>query len=121
LDAYGVATKVTAIRGTSANAHEALKHRKGRQVGPILGSFDLAFIDGDHGYETVKRDTEIALDLIGEDGVIAWHDYNDAGNPGVAQYVDGLLGTDEGLIGSMYRQDKVAEADNLLAVRFRKL
>lgn len=38
--------------------------------------FDLVFIDGDHHYESVKKDTKTALELIkDENGIIVWHDY----------------------------------------------
>lgn len=42
--------------------------------------FDGIFIDGDHSYEQVKRDTENALKCCSSGGVIVWHDvYNEAG------------------------------------------
>lgn len=38
--------------------------------------FDLIFIDGDHHYEGVKKDTETAFKLLKDDkSVIVWHDY----------------------------------------------
>ncbi len=41
-----------------------------------LGRFDLVFVDGDHHYESVKKDTANAFGcLAGEDSVIVWHDY----------------------------------------------
>lgn len=49
------------------------------------GSFDLSsralpradaiFIDGDHGYEAVMNDSELAHEIINEGGIIVWHDY----------------------------------------------
>jgi hypothetical protein len=49
----------------------------------------LVFIDGDHGFESVKRDTEAVL-ASGFRGAIAWHDY---ANPfdwiHVKRYLDG--------------------------------
>lgn len=40
-----------------------------------FGSFDLVFVDADHRYEAVARDTEIALQLVKADGWVVWHDY----------------------------------------------
>lgn len=40
------------------------------------GHFDLVFIDGDHSYEGVLQDTELVRKIIGECGVICWHDAN---------------------------------------------
>jgi predicted O-methyltransferase YrrM len=39
------------------------------------GSVHLAFIDGDHRYEQVKRDIEVWLPKIRSGGVLAGHDY----------------------------------------------
>lgn len=42
--------------------------------------FDMIFIDGDHHYESVKKDTETAFKLLkNENSIIVWHDY--ASNP----------------------------------------
>ena len=35
----------------------------------------LVFVDGSHTYEYAKSDTKRAMDLVGESGVILWHDY----------------------------------------------
>jgi hypothetical protein len=42
---------------------------------PFYDSIDLMFIDGSHHYAYVKRDTENALKMIREGGVIIWHDF----------------------------------------------
>ncbi len=40
------------------------------------GQFDLVFVDGDHHYESVRKDTETAFTLLHNDNsVIVWHDY----------------------------------------------
>lgn len=39
------------------------------------GQFDLIFIDGSHAYSYVKSDTEKALVMLKEGGIILWHDY----------------------------------------------
>jgi predicted O-methyltransferase YrrM len=41
-----------------------------------MGKYDMIFIDGDHHYEAVKRDTKKILDLRkNKDSIIVWHDY----------------------------------------------
>ena len=43
---------------------------------PFRGQFDMVFIDGDHHYEAVLKDTRNAFDLLrDEQSVIVWHDY----------------------------------------------
>ena len=37
--------------------------------------FDLIFIDGGHTYSCIKNDSEKALEMIKENGLIFWHDY----------------------------------------------
>jgi predicted O-methyltransferase YrrM len=38
--------------------------------------FDMIFIDGDHSYDAVKKDTENAFKLLKDDNsIIIWHDY----------------------------------------------
>ena len=40
-----------------------------------LGSFDVVFIDGDHRYEAVRRDTQrVFAHLVGPATVVVWHD-----------------------------------------------
>jgi len=33
------------------------------------------FVDGDHGYNYVRSDTENAFSMLSSKGVILWHDY----------------------------------------------
>ena len=40
-----------------------------------LGKFDFIFVDADHHYESVKRDTKSALQMLEDGGTIVWHDY----------------------------------------------
>ncbi|MBR4135334.1 MAG: class I SAM-dependent methyltransferase [Bacteroidales bacterium] len=43
---------------------------------PYHRSFDMVFVDGDHHYEAVKKDTETAFQMLRDDhSVIVWHDY----------------------------------------------
>ena len=52
-------------------------------------SIDVIFVDACHDYHVVKADTETALRLVAPDGVILWHDYNNAW-PGVVQAINEL-------------------------------
>ena len=43
---------------------------------PHFGKYDMVFEDGDHHYESVKKDTETAFKLLkGDRSIIVWHDY----------------------------------------------
>lgn len=42
---------------------------------PCHGQFDFVFVDGDHGYDLVKNDTQKAFELLKPGGAILWHDY----------------------------------------------
>ena len=42
---------------------------------PFQKRMNLVFIDGDHSYEGVARDTENALKIVADGGVIVWDDY----------------------------------------------
>ena len=56
----------------------------------IGGPFNFIFIDADHSYEGVKRDTELATNVLcASGGIIAWHDYHH-GLPGVVRYINEL-------------------------------
>jgi predicted O-methyltransferase YrrM len=39
------------------------------------GRMDLVFVDGSHSYEYVLNDSARALSMIGDRGVVLWHDY----------------------------------------------
>lgn len=43
---------------------------------PYVGRMDLVFIDGNHSYDFVKSDTENALKMLSDNGIIIWHDYD---------------------------------------------
>ena len=53
----------------------------------IPDNVDFVYIDGNHGYEYVKRDIEIYYHKLRHDGIIAGHDYANQ-FPGVIQAVD---------------------------------
>jgi Methyltransferase domain len=57
--------KVTQLYGDSKTFDDA----------PYAEQFDLIFIDGSHAYSYVKSDTEKALRMIKDGGLILWHDY----------------------------------------------
>lgn len=51
-----------------------------RQLNPAAlreayGEMDLILVDGDHGYDAVRADTELALALAGPNTIILWHDF----------------------------------------------
>jgi len=54
----------------------------------IGDKFDFVFIDGYHTYEQVKKDLYNYDKLIRKGGVIACHDYNHSGYPGVSKAID---------------------------------
>jgi predicted O-methyltransferase YrrM len=83
LDRYGVASKVSS-----------------REPGyiPDTPKYDLVFIDGDHAYESVRRDIQQSVDLLAPGGLLAFHDYRTSPgefdghwDAGVTQAVDELL------------------------------
>ena len=44
-------------------------------IDKLKNHFDLIFIDGGHTYSCIKNDTEKALEMIKQNGIILWHDY----------------------------------------------
>jgi len=42
---------------------------------PYRGQAGLVFVDGSHGYEYVRQDSETAFGLIAPGGMVLWHDY----------------------------------------------
>jgi len=53
---------------------------------------DMVFIDGDHRYNTVKRDINKGLELLRTGGMLCGHDYDHVLWTGVKKAVDELLG-----------------------------
>jgi hypothetical protein len=49
--------------------------------------FDLIYIDADHSYPGVARDTSIACSVAAQGACLIWHDYA-AAAPGVVQFLD---------------------------------
>jgi predicted O-methyltransferase YrrM len=61
-------------------------------VPDIPGGVDFCFIDAGHSYECVKNDTEKALSVLKDDGVILWHDATWKGDGyRVNEYLLGLI------------------------------
>jgi hypothetical protein len=42
---------------------------------PHLGKAGLVFVDGSHAYDYVIADSDTALRLIAQKGIVIWHDY----------------------------------------------
>lgn len=60
---------------------------------PYYGKMDMVFIDGNHSYEFVKSDTEQAMKMLSERGVIVWHDFDYIIHQEVFKYLNGLSDT----------------------------
>jgi len=60
---------------------------------PYYGKIDLVYIDGNHSYDYVKSDTEQALKMVRENGVIVWHDYDFITHSDVFRYLNELSKT----------------------------
>lgn len=54
----------------------------------LANSFDLILIDGGHDYETIKKDTENALLMLKDNGIIVWHDYKSYLHTDVTKYIE---------------------------------
>lgn len=63
--------------------------------------FDFIFIDGMHDYESVKKDIEICLPKLKDDGIIAFHDYNSKLFKGVNKAVDKVCNNIQGPVFSL--------------------
>ena len=62
----------------------------------MLKKYNLkfVFVDGDHSFEGVKKDTEMLLRILEKGSIIAWHDYYDDAPDwvGVKKYLDKYSG-----------------------------
>lgn len=58
----------------------------------------LVFIDGDHSYTAVKQDFECVRDWLGEEGVIAFHDFGNSHFEGVTRVVGEAIASGEWMI-----------------------
>ena len=59
-------------------------------ISNFKNKFDLIFIDGGHTYSCVKNDTEKSFEMVKNNGLIFWHDYNPAKKSAsdVVKYLD---------------------------------
>lgn len=62
----------------------------------LTSFFDLIFIDADHSFSGIQRDTKISEKLIKEGGVIIWHDYGN--EKGVTDFLNSWGKNDDELI-----------------------
>lgn len=71
-----------------------LIHQDSRRFDPAAhgldGTVDLVFVDGGHDTETVTIDTANARRMIGDSGVIVWHDFNSGIHGDVTSFVGEL-------------------------------
>jgi len=56
----------------------------------LVGGVDLVFVDGGHDLETVAIDTANARKMIGDSGVILWHDFKSTIHGDVTTFVEAL-------------------------------
>ena len=55
----------------------------------LEGAVDFVFVDGGHDLETIASDTERARRMLGDSGVIVWHDFNSGIHGEVTRYMAG--------------------------------
>lgn len=60
----------------------------------LVGAVDLVFVDGGHDLETVAIDTANARKMIGDSGVILWHDFKSTIHGDVTTFVEELAKDD---------------------------
>lgn len=53
--------------------------------------YDIVFIDGAHDEQSVRTDLEVALSVVKDDGLIAFHDYSEHCHPDVKKTVDEFI------------------------------
>lgn len=56
---------------------------------PYYGKIDLMFVDANHSYDYVKKDSDNAFKMISSRGLILWHDY-DFIHPEIFRYINEL-------------------------------
>ena len=59
---------------------------------PYYSMIDLIFIDAGHDYANKKSDSENALKMVSQNGIILWDNYDDILNPDVTKYLTELSG-----------------------------
>lgn len=76
----GLGEKYASLHGCLSKGVEGIRHWEGNSAffdfTRLEGPFDLVFIDGDHRYEMVRKDTESVFRHLLHDGsIVVWHDY----------------------------------------------
>jgi predicted O-methyltransferase YrrM len=79
---------ITPIRKSSEDLHED----------DVVAPIHLVFIDGDHGYDAVRRDFERVAPWIAEDGTVAFHDCSNSPFVGVGRVLGEALATGEWML-----------------------
>lgn len=84
-----VGSRITQLIGDSASF----------DFSPFFNSIDFVFIDANHNYEYIRRDSHMALRLLrGGQGTMVWHDY--IGHwPGVMRALNELFASQPALAG----------------------
>jgi predicted O-methyltransferase YrrM len=62
-------------RPEARKIHQLFGDSRTFDFGPLASSFDLVFLDGDHTYEFVRHDTDMALRILRPGGTVVWDDY----------------------------------------------
>jgi protein-L-isoaspartate O-methyltransferase len=62
-----------------------------RSRAAAYGPYDLVYIDGAHDRASVESDIAEAVPMLAPGGLLAFHDYRSATDPGVTEAVDALL------------------------------
>ncbi len=80
LRSLGLSEKYIGQQDFYSKGIEGITHLKGNSMNfdfsPFYKKFDVVFIDGDHHFDSVRKDTETAFKLIkDENSTIIWHDY----------------------------------------------
>lgn len=76
----GLSEKYADLHGFFSKKTENIMHLFGNSISfdfeQLQKKFDLIFIDGNHTYEFVKKDTEsVFKHLVHENSIVVWHDY----------------------------------------------
>lgn len=107
-----VGPRYTTALSPADQARLHLIQQDSRQFDPsahgLAGSVDLVFIDGGHDTETVASDTANARKMIGDSGVIVWHDFASNIHSDVTTFVNDLA----------TRQTIVCVQNTMLAILF---
>jgi len=76
----GMKEKYADLHGFFSVGKENITHLEGNSLtfdfAALNQKFDLIFIDGDHHFESVKKDTEnVFTHLVHDKSIVVWHDY----------------------------------------------